>query len=149
MDYEVKKIAIYGSGQIGKNLALKFSGMGVTTLLFCRDIEKVTKEMKIFTRMAKKMNKALDFSNNEVIITDNLDDLLNVEIFSCGPHPMLEAVSKLAKDFNLPCQVSLEEYMACAVGGCAGCVVEVQTESGPAMKRVCVDGPVFEAQTVF
>ncbi|MBT3439323.1 MAG: dihydroorotate dehydrogenase electron transfer subunit, partial [Gammaproteobacteria bacterium] len=42
-----------------------------------------------------------------------------------------------------------EEYMACAVGGCAGCVVEVQTESGPAMKRVCVDGPVFEAQTVF
>ena len=77
------------------------------------------------------------------------DDLLNVEIFSCGPHPMLEAVSKLAKDFNLPCQVSLEEYMACAVGGCAGCVVEVQTENGPAMKRVCVDGPVFEAQTVF
>ena len=80
MDYEVKKIAIYGSGQIGKNLALKFSGMGVTTLLFCRDIEKVTKEMKIFTRMAKKMNKALDFSNNEVIITDNLDDLLNVDL---------------------------------------------------------------------
>ncbi|HIC40921.1 MAG TPA: dihydroorotate dehydrogenase electron transfer subunit, partial [Piscirickettsiaceae bacterium] len=45
--------------------------------------------------------------------------------------------------------VSLEEYMACAVGGCAGCVVEVQTDNGPAMKRVCVDGPVFEANTVF
>jgi dihydroorotate dehydrogenase electron transfer subunit len=39
--------------------------------------------------------------------------------------------------------------MACAVGGCAGCVVEVETAEGTAMKRVCVDGPVFEAGTVF
>lgn len=76
-------------------------------------------------------------------------DLAQVEIYSCGPHPMLEAVAKLAEEYNLPCQVSLEEYMACAVGGCAGCVVKVQTEQGPAMKRVCVDGPVFDARTVF
>ena len=62
---------------------------------------------------------------------------------------MLEAVAKLARNYNLPCQVSLEEYMACAVGGCAGCVVEVQTDDGPAMRRVCVDGPVFDAQSVF
>ena len=72
-----------------------------------------------------------------------------VEVFSCGPHPMLEAVAKLAADYHLPCQVSMEEFMACGVGGCAGCVVEVQTENGPAMKRVCVDGPVFDAKTVF
>jgi len=77
------------------------------------------------------------------------DDLAQVEVFSCGPHPMLEAVAKLAKEYSLPCQVSLEEYMACAVGGCAGCVVEVQTNNGPAMKRVCVDGPIFDATTVF
>ncbi len=72
-----------------------------------------------------------------------------VEIFACGPHPMLEATAKLAREFNLPCQVSLEEFMACAVGGCAGCTVEVKTDSGVYMKRVCVDGPVFDAQTVF
>lgn len=72
-----------------------------------------------------------------------------VEVFSCGPHPMLEAVAKLAAEYNLPCQVSMEEFMACGVGGCAGCVVEVQTDKGPAMKRVCVDGPVFDARTVF
>jgi dihydroorotate dehydrogenase electron transfer subunit len=76
-------------------------------------------------------------------------DLKEVEVFTCGPNPMLEAVSKLSNDYNLPCQASLEEYMACAVGGCAGCVVEVLTENGPAMKRVCVDGPVFDAKTVF
>jgi len=72
-----------------------------------------------------------------------------VEIFACGPHPMLEAVAKLAYAYKLPCQVSLEEFMACAVGGCAGCVVEVKTPQGTAMKRVCVDGPVFEASSVF
>ena len=72
-----------------------------------------------------------------------------VAVFACGPHPMLEAVAKMARQYQLPCQVSLEEFMACAVGGCAGCVVPVQTPKGPAMKRVCVDGPVFEARTVF
>ena len=76
-------------------------------------------------------------------------ELTQVEIYSCGPYPMLEAVAKLAEEYNLPCQVSLEETMACAVGGCAGCVVEVQTNDGPAMKRVCVDGPVFDAKIVF
>jgi dihydroorotate dehydrogenase electron transfer subunit len=72
-----------------------------------------------------------------------------VEIFSCGPTPMLRAVAALAREFAVACQVSLEEYMACAVGGCAGCTVLVQTPAGPAMKRVCVDGPVFDARTVF
>ncbi len=71
-----------------------------------------------------------------------------VEIFACGPHPMLEATARLARDYALPCQVSLEEFMACAVGGCAGCTVRVLTADGPAMKRVCVDGPVFDAATV-
>ncbi len=68
-----------------------------------------------------------------------------VMLFACGPHAMLAACARLAQEFALPCQVSLEEYMACAVGGCAGCTVEVMTPSGPAMKRVCVDGPVFDA----
>ncbi len=72
----------------------------------------------------------------------------NIEIFACGPTPMLKAVAELAARYSLPCQVSLEEYMACAVGGCAGCAVRIRTPGGDAMKRVCVDGPVFEASTV-
>ncbi len=76
------------------------------------------------------------------------EQLAQVEIFACGPEVMLAATAKLARAYRLPCQVSLEEYMACAVGGCAGCTVEVQTPQGPAMKRVCVDGPVFDAALV-
>jgi dihydroorotate dehydrogenase electron transfer subunit len=76
-------------------------------------------------------------------------ELAQVEIFSCGPTPMLAASAQLARRYGVPCQVSLEEFMACAVGGCAGCTVEVRTPQGPAMKRVCVDGPVFDACSVF
>ena len=80
----------------------------------------------------------------------SLDDAekAKVEIFTCGPTPMLKAVAALAEKHDVPCQVSLEEFMACAVGGCAGCTVLVETESGQAMKRVCVDGPVFDAKSV-
>ena len=77
------------------------------------------------------------------------DELAGVSLHACGPHPMLEAVVTLAREFGLPVEVSLEEFMACAVGGCAGCVVEVQEESGPEMRRVCVDGPVFDGYRVF
>lgn len=75
--------------------------------------------------------------------------LAEVALFACGPTPMLAATAEVARRHGVPCQVSLEEYMACAVGGCAGCTVLVQTPDGPAMKRVCVDGPVFDATTVF
>jgi dihydroorotate dehydrogenase electron transfer subunit len=77
------------------------------------------------------------------------DAKAEVEVFSCGPTPMLEAMAKVAAKHDVTCQVSLEEFMACAVGGCAGCTVQVNTPDGPAMKRVCVDGPVFEARSVF
>lgn len=71
-----------------------------------------------------------------------------VSLYACGPHPMLAATAALAGEYGLPCQVSLEEYMACAVGGCAGCTVRINLPDGPAMKRVCVDGPVFDARVV-
>lgn len=90
------------------------------------------------TDLARHWLSALDTTQRSEVI-----------MYACGPHAMLNACAILAREFGLPCQVSLEEYMACAVGGCAGCVVAVTTENGPAMKRVCVDGPVFEAGTVF
>jgi len=75
--------------------------------------------------------------------------LAEVELFACGPTPMLQATARVARRFGVPCQVSLEEFMACAVGGCAGCAVPVVTDAGLAMKRVCVDGPVFDANAVY
>jgi len=76
-------------------------------------------------------------------------ELAATAILACGPEPMLAAAAALAAEFDLPCQIAVEEFMACGVGGCAGCTIEIQTPDGPAMKRVCVDGPVFDARAVY
>lgn len=71
-------------------------------------------------------------------------DPKNCIIYTCGPKPMMKAVSEIAQKNNIPCQVSLEEYMACGIGACLGCVVE--TVNGN--KRVCKDGPVFDSREI-
>lgn len=90
------------------------------------------------TELARQWLESLDAARRQ-----------KVEIFSCGPTAMLKAVARLAQEFSLPCQVSLEEYMACAVGGCAGCAVPVYKNGGISMRRVCVDGPVFAGNEVY
>ncbi|MDQ6951564.1 MAG: dihydroorotate dehydrogenase electron transfer subunit [Mariprofundales bacterium] len=66
-------------------------------------------------------------------------------LLACGPLPMLRAVADLGRQLQLPTQLSLEEYMACGIGGCAGCVVETEEHGQRYFRRVCVDGPVFNA----
>lgn len=67
-------------------------------------------------------------------------------LIGCGPEPMLHALTKLAAKWDVPCQVSLETPMACGVGICFSCVTKVKTpDGGWDYKRVCVDGPVFDA----
>jgi len=66
-------------------------------------------------------------------------------IYACGPVGMLKAVSQIAQTHRIPCQVSLEERMACGVGVCLGCPVRVK-EGG--YKMVCKDGPVFDAMEI-
>ncbi len=70
-------------------------------------------------------------------------------LYAVGPEPMLEAVARLGQRLGVPVWLSLEEYMACAVGGCMGCTVRVEEPTGPAMRRVCVDGPVFPGEQVY
>lgn len=60
-------------------------------------------------------------------------------IYTCGPKPMMLAVAKYARENNIPCEVSLENKMACGLGACLCCVED--TKEGH--KCVCTDGPVF------
>ncbi len=77
--------------------------------------------------------------------------------FACGPNPMLKGLISLTKGFGLSGQVSLEEYMGCGVGACLACVCKSKAAAGREpddsaegfeYKKVCVDGPVFEASEV-
>ncbi len=88
------------------------------------------------------------------LVTDLLKERLEEApaqlICACGPGPMLRGVAALAAEYGVPCQVSLEERMACGVGACLGCAVSVRTPDGStAYRHVCKDGPVFPAEEVF
>jgi dihydroorotate dehydrogenase electron transfer subunit len=74
-------------------------------------------------------------------------------IYACGPVKMLEATARIASDYKIPCQVSLEERMACGVGACLGCPVSIRTMNDERRttneyKMVCKDGPVFDAHDI-
>lgn len=80
---------------------------------------------------------------------EKLKHLNDCRIFACGPMPMLKVIYVIAKRYNIPVYVSLEERMACGVGACMGCVCKTSSPDGKAKyKTVCSDGPIFNAQEI-
>lgn len=71
-------------------------------------------------------------------------------VYACGPWEMLKEVARISKEAGASsCQVSLEKHMACGLGLCLGCVQKCKTADGRSRnRRVCTDGPVFEAEDV-
>lgn len=101
------------------------------------------------------------------LITDGLVEKLNAMspadaartvIYTCGPHPMMHAVARLAADHNIDCQVCLEQAMACGMGTCQSCIVRIHEDAQPhgatpagrpwRYRLACTDGPVFDATQV-
>ena len=75
--------------------------------------------------------------------------LANIEhrvssIYACGPKLMLKEISIVSKKSNIPAQICLDEYMACGLGICLGCMVK--TKKG--YLAVCRDGPVFDSDII-
>ena len=65
-------------------------------------------------------------------------------IYACGPKSMLKEIAIISKQYNIPAQISLDEYMACGLGVCLGCMIE--TKEG--YQRVCKEGPVFDSTII-
>ena len=78
----------------------------------------------------------------EILKENNID-----AIYTCGPNIMMEGVAKLAYEHDIDCQVSLEKRMACGIGVCLGCTFEGKLTKK--RRKVCTEGPVFEAKEVF
>jgi len=87
-------------------------------------------------------------------VTEVLKDLLScsegtARIACCGPEPMMQAVSKIAHEHHVPCEVSLETPMACGIGICFTCVAKIDQGDGTwDYRRTCVEGPIFESQSI-
>ena len=65
--------------------------------------------------------------------------------YACGPGPMLSAIAAAAKTRGIAAHVSVEQWMACGVGACHGCVLPA---AGGGYVRACADGPVFSSETL-
>jgi dihydroorotate dehydrogenase electron transfer subunit len=66
-------------------------------------------------------------------------------LIGCGPEPMLKALAQHALRRKVPCHLSLESPMACGIGICFSCVAPLRTSAGWDYRRICLDGPVFDA----
>lgn len=81
------------------------------------------------------------------LLTDILTNDTNYDVlYSCGPMPMLKSVAQIARKHKIPCEVSVEAFMACGVGACMSCVV--RDREGEYL-QVCKEGPVFKVEQLF
>ncbi|MGE5329081.1 MAG: dihydroorotate dehydrogenase electron transfer subunit [Deltaproteobacteria bacterium] len=107
-----------------------------------------------FSKINGKLTIATDdgsYGHNGFVTELLLDQIKNSEvdmIYACGPLPMLKKVRDIALQNNIPCQISVEERMACGVGVCLGCAIKLIDGDDWRYGHVCKDGPVFEAQKV-
>jgi dihydroorotate dehydrogenase electron transfer subunit len=81
-------------------------------------------------------------------IGNRKSEIGNRKLFACGPTPMLKAVGKIAEDFNLPAELSMDEHMCCGVGTCLTCVIPVKSGGGWEYQRTCTEGPVFDSRQI-
>ncbi len=120
-------------------------GAASSDLLVCRDaiaaaVEASGGTMRITTDDGSEGAHGFVTQESDVLIASGA----YAQVFVCGPHPMMGNVVKPALAHGVAAQVSMERLMACGVGACLSCVL--QTTGG--LRRVCADGPVFDAAEV-
>ncbi len=129
-------------------LAKKLNGRA-TVLLGFRNKDAVMMDEE-FAAISKDVFVATDDGSCGFhgLVTEVLSNILRgnpvSRIYTCGPTPMMKAVTEIAKAHGVPVQVSLEERMGCGVGACVTCTCTV----AGSRKRVCKDGPVFDGAEV-
>lgn len=123
----------------------KVLAMGYRSRTYLEDDLRAASELIIATEDGSKgtLGNVLDAIRENNVQAD--------VIFACGPLPMLRAVKAFALEKNIPCYVSMEERMACGVGACLACVCQtedVDEHSQVHNRRICKEGPVFDAREV-
>lgn len=150
--FEEEKTHIFVGGGIGVPPLLetckqvkgeKIVVLGFRTGQFLKeDFEKLGAKVYIATD-----DGSVGFKGNVVELMKK-ENITGDYIYSCGPKPMLQALTEYAKEKNIYTQVSMEERMACGIGACVGCVVKILENGSPVYKKVCKDGPVFNSLEV-
>ena len=150
-----------------KNAVLIGGGIGTPPLL--QTLKEIGNSADIILGFRNKNAVILEedfknFANTVSVATDDgsyghhgfVTDLLNIRladrscdmIYACGPTPMLKAITKIAIENNIPCEISMEERMGCGIGACLSCACKVEMMGKVAYTHVCKTGPVFDARKV-
>lgn len=154
-----KKVVIIGGGLgiaplVELAYALRVSGKEVHVLIGALDLDRLIC-IQDFELLNCDIYAATDDGSfgHKGYITDLLEPLLLVDrvdrVYCCGPLPMTQKVVEITRKNDIPCEVSLEERMACGIGACLGCAVRIKDQNGEVTyKKVCKDGPVFSGDEV-
>jgi len=159
-----KKVMIVGGGiGVAPLLALAEEsinqGKEVRVLIGASQKELVFGENS-FTDLGAKVDIATENGSYKYkgLVTDLLTEAISIwlpdQIFACGPKTILRKIADITSNTNINGQVSIEERMGCGIGACLGCVCKIKIKEKNNnkeeyyYKRVCVDGPVFDASEV-
>lgn len=167
LNTELDILAPLGHGfEISKDKRVAFvgGGIGVPPMLYSakqaesaiavlgfrnKDAVILTKD---FEKVCEKVYVTTDDGSFGIhgFVTEPLQKIINdVDLVcACGPIPMLKAISKIAADNGVECQVSLEERMGCGVGACLVCACKTNIDGKEGYSHVCKNGPVFKAEEV-
>lgn len=122
-----------------------------TIVLGYRDELFLNKEFEAYGRVVIATEDGSCGTKGNVLDAIKAEEVDGQIIYSCGPMPMLRALKAYAAEQQIETWISLEEKMACGIGACLGCVCkskEVDHHTNVHNKRICKDGPVFNAQEV-
>jgi dihydroorotate dehydrogenase electron transfer subunit len=155
----------YGLNDEYETALLVAGGLGVAPLPMITDALRGKKNIATFLGARKKEYIVSTYLQNVHISTDDgsegfrgtVVDLLRKEfsmqkfpqpkIFGCGPNRMLDTLSTFAREMSIPCEVSLESAMACGIGICQGCPIELNNAEKK-YALICKEGTVFDANTI-
>lgn len=130
-------------------LAIVGGGMGIAPLLLTARRNPKAKVFLGYTNLPFAAEQFQAIHSNVTIssggtIADYVNPLEFDVIFACGPLPLMEVLASKCRGLQVKLYISVEKRMACGVGACCGCTVTVNNGN----QKVCVDGPVFEAEGV-
>jgi dihydroorotate dehydrogenase electron transfer subunit len=126
------------------------NGVGVTAILSARSPDLIMVD-ELFAEIGDVV-RVLDSDGSSAI--ENVERILETLIatgradafFTCGSNRLMLLMKKLGKKYEIPGQVAMEQVMACGLGPCYVCVKTFEVDGHKELRRVCIEGPVFDLQ---
>lgn len=147
-----------------KKILLIGAGIGVAPLFYLDKKLKETGAQTYFAAGFLNKESIINIFTPDFVSTDDgsngnkgsicdylekiIEDFQPEKIVSCAPHPVLKFVAELAQKNGIECEVCMEKVMACGIGVCRGCVIQIKKDDKIKNATVCKDGPVFNGAEV-